>query len=232
MAENALAEHRRYGIRYFKLKPIGDPDSDIETLRRMREAMGPDVRYYMDANYALQITDPDKIVDYMNDLHALGLEVYEDPVDAEFAVYRYIRERTSVRLMLDDKARTPAAVLDIVREKCADQINVHANWASGFQPALRKAALAWMGGMPTMVGSTYYLGPGSAAYQILSSVLPGNVPCEQKFSAHSKRGVSAVRNPFDLRDGKYTIADRPGLGVDVDMEIVDDLTVRKQEIDR
>jgi len=58
-----------------------------------------------------------------------GLEVYEDPIDTDFATYRCIRERTSARIMLDEKARTPQAVLDIVREQAADQTNVHANWA-------------------------------------------------------------------------------------------------------
>ena len=227
MAEQAAEDHRRFGTTHFKLKPIGNFEADVETLQRMHEKMGSDVRYYMDANYALQIAEPDEIVLYLNELHKLGLEVYEDPIDADFATYRYIRERTPVRIMLDEKARTPQAVLDIIREQAADQINVHANWAGGFGPALRKAQLAALAGLPTMIGSTVYLGPGSAAYQTLASVLPLAAPCEQQFSATRGR-LSAIASPYELRDGKYHIPDAPGLGVEVDTDLLDDLTVRQE----
>lgn len=229
MAQEAADDHQRFGTRYFKLKPIGEWEADVETLTRMREQMGPDVRYYMDANYALKVTDPDDIVKYLNELHELGLEVYEDPIDADFETYRYINDRTPVRLMIDEKARTPEAVMEIMRRKCAGQINIHANWAGGFQPALRKARLAALTGMPTMVGGTQYLGPGSAAYAILASVLPLEAPCEQRFSASTGR-LSVAEEPFPLRDGKYHIPDQPGLGVEVDLDRVDDLTVRKEVI--
>jgi len=223
MACHAADEHRRHGFRYFKLKPIGEPEADVETLTRMREKMGADVRYYMDANYALKLSDPEEIAAYMNRLADLGLDAYEDPIDADLAVYRYLRERTRVRIMIDERARTPAAVLRIIQEQAADMINVHANWAGGFQPALRKASLAAAAGMATMIGSTSYLGPGAAAYQVLSSILPLDAPCEQRFG---QRG--AIEKPYELRDGKSYIPDAPGLGVEVRMEKIDELTVRKE----
>lgn len=228
MAEHAAEERRRFGFRYFKIKPIGEPEADVETLSKMREKMGPEVRYYMDANYALKITEPDEVIAYMNRLYELGLEVYEDPLDADFSTYRYIRERSRVKIMLDEKARTPQAVLKIVLERCADQINIHANWAGGFQPALRKAAVAAAGGISTMIGSTSYLGPGSAAYQTLSSVLPVETPCEQTFSEAFDNETTAINNPYELRDGKSRVRDAPGLGVDVNMDVIEKLTARKE----
>lgn len=228
MARHAADEHRRYGFVYFKLKPIGEPEADIETLTRMRELMGPRVKYYMDANYALKITDPDRIVAYINRLADLGLEAYEDPINADLATYRYISERVRAKIMIDEHARTPAAILQIIREKAAGMINIHANWAGGFQPALRKAALAATAGMPAMIGSGNYLGPGAAAYQILSSVLPIEIPCEQTFYLTECPAKHAIEKPFDLRDGKSFIPDTPGLGVTVNMEVIAKLTVRQE----
>ena len=126
--------------------------------------------------------------------------------------------------MLDDKARTPQAVMEIICEQAADQINVHANWSGGFAPGLRKARLAALGGMPTMIGSTYYLGPAAAAYQIMSSVLPLEAPCEQQFNGLHDECTSIIHDPFPLADGAYTIPDRPGLGVDVDEARLDEIT--------
>ena len=229
MAEQAADDRERFGTRYFKLKPIGEWEADVETLSLMREKMGPAVHYYMDANYALKVEGADNIVKYMNELHALGLEVYEDPIDADFETYRYINDRTPVRLMIDEKARTPQAVMEIMRLKCAGQINIHANWAGGFQPGLRKARLAALAGMPTMVGGTLYLGPGSAAYAILASALPLEAPCEQRFSASTGR-VSVIEDPFPLHDGQYHIPDKPGLGIEVDLDKVETLTVRQEVV--
>jgi muconate cycloisomerase len=231
MAEHALEQHQRYGFRYFKLKPIGEPEADVETLALMREKMGPAVKYYMDANYALKVKDPDEVARYMNRLAPYGLEVYEDPLDADFAVYRYIRERTKVKLMIDEKARTPKAIMDIIRERCADQINIHANWSGGFHPALRKAELAVLGGMATMIGSTSYMGPGAAAYQILSAQLPLETPCEQTFCEEDVNECSSIiKEPFPCCDGRYYIPDRPGLGVEINLEAVERLTMRKVEL--
>lgn len=230
MAAKAAGLYRKWGIRYFKLKPIGEREADIETLTLMRRETGPEVRYYMDANYGLKISDPDEIISYMDELHELGLVTYEDPVRADFDTLRYIRERTRVRIMIDELARTPAAILDILRARCADEINIHANWAGGFQPALAKARLAWLGGMPCMIGSTGYLGPGAAAYITLSSVLPAEGLCEETFSETWGRR-SLVAEPYEMKDGRWVIPDRPGLGVEPDMEAVEAITARKEIIE-
>lgn len=226
MAAKAAEQHCRYGFVYFKLKPIGTLEGDVETLQRMREKMGNHIHYYMDANYALKISEPDMIVKYLNKLEPLGLKVYEDPIQAPYSAYRYIREQTRVKLMIDEKARTLNAVLEVMREKCADMVNIHANWAGGFRSALRKAYLADLGGMATMVGSTTYLGPGAAAYQILSSILPRETPCEQIFD--DVDGYRLAVEPFVLKDGKYMMPDAPGLGVNVQTDIIEELTVRTE----
>jgi L-alanine-DL-glutamate epimerase-like enolase superfamily enzyme len=231
MAELAAEMNDRFGIQTFKLKPIGTLEGDEATLRLMREQISGELHVYADANYALSITDPDAVVDYLNRLHALGLEVYEDPIDADFATYRYIRERTPVHLMIDDKARTPEAIMQILQERAADQINIHANWSGGFAPGLRKAHLAATGGLPTMVGSTYYLGPAVAAYQILSSVLPLEAPCEQNFDDLLGEGISVLREPFAFENGSYTLPDAPGLGIDVDPTKLDAVTETQLVLD-
>ncbi|MBI3919843.1 MAG: mandelate racemase/muconate lactonizing enzyme family protein [Armatimonadetes bacterium] len=228
MAERAADWYRRYGFRYYKVKPIGTRETDVETLRKVRECTGPQVRFYMDANYGLKMT-PDEVISYIKELYEYGLEVYEDPIDTDWATYRYIRERIPARLMLDEKVRTPESIMEIVRERCAGQVNIHANWAGGFSPAIFKASLAALGGMPTMIGSTHYLGPGAAAYQILASVLPGDAPCEQLYM--EVYGMqSAIPDPYEIREGKIFIRQAPGLGVHPDMTAIEKLTVRKEKI--
>jgi L-alanine-DL-glutamate epimerase-like enolase superfamily enzyme len=227
MAERAAEMRRRWGFTWFKIKPIGTREADVETLARMREKMGPSVRYTMDANYALKITDPAKVADYMNELRALGLEIYEDPLDVDFAALRFIQERTPVRLMIDEHARTPEAVLRVIEARCARMINIHANWSGGFQPAIAKAALAHAAGMGTMIGSTRYIGPGYAAYQTMASVLPGGGLCEQVYG-EVYGWQTLMPDPYEVREGRIYIRDASGLGVTPDMDAIAAITERKE----
>ena len=113
MAGRAAELHRNWGFRRFKLKPIGTAEADAETLRKIREKTAPDVRFYMDANYALRM-DIDQAAAYINSLVPLGLEVYEDPIDLDLPGYRRLQERISARLMLDEKVRSPEKVLEVL----------------------------------------------------------------------------------------------------------------------
>jgi len=225
MTRKAEMNYRKYGIRTFKLKPKGELDFDREVMTRIRERTSQQVRFYIDPNHGLKM-DVEQVIAYINGLAQAGLDVCEDPIDADFATYRRIREKTTARLMIDAKAHTLADVLRIIEFKCADMINIHADWASGFQPAIQKAMLAAHAGMGVIIGSTDYIGIGNAAYHILASVLPGDYPCEQSVaSAYTNHVV--VENEFAVRDGLIHIPDAPGLGIDVITDKLDAGTVEK-----
>ena len=228
MAKRAGELYRQYGFRYYKLKPIGNLEADAETLRKMSEKTSAEVRYYMDSNYMLAM-NPDEVIGYINELFKLGLVAYEDPINTDFETYRYIQSRVKAKIMLDEKARSLNKVLEIVQAKAAGQINIHANWAGGFQPALQKANLAALAGMPAMIGSTYYLGPGAAAYQTLAAVLPLAAPCEQvNMDVFGFR--SFIEDPYETREGKIFIRDAPGLGIQPKIELIEEITTKKEII--
>jgi len=131
--------------------------------------------------------------------------------------------------LLDEKARSPEAVLKIAESKCAGFINIHANWAGGFQSGISKAVLAASADIPTLVGSTYYLGPGTAAYQILSSVLPLEAPCEQvDIGVYGMSGIA--EKPYTISGGKIFISDKPGVGIELNEEILEAITIEKMVI--
>jgi muconate cycloisomerase len=213
------------GHRWFKLKPNGNLDADIETMVKVRQRTRPDVRFFMDANFSLKM-DPDAAVRYINALAPYGLAVYEDPLDVDLPTSRAMQDRLAVRLMLDFRARTPADVMAIVQHRAARAINIHADWASGFAPALTKARIARLGGLETLIGSTFYCGPGAAAYQTLAAAIPGWHICEQTNAAEDVKRI-AVRREYPTIDGKIHLSDAPGLGVEVDPQALEAMTVKE-----
>ncbi len=225
-AEKAASYHAQGGYRWFKLKPSCDQGRDSETLRRIREAL-PDVEgFYIDPNYMLK-RDVDGIVAYLNALHPLGLRVCEDPLVPGLDRWREIQSRTEVDLMVDERARTFAQVRAAGEARAARMVNVHANWAAGFRRGLRRAELAAGLGMRSIVGSVRYLGIGTAAYQTFSSLLPYATPCEQVNDAFYVR-ESVVTAPYAVRNGEILIPQEPGLGIEVNREALDALTVRHE----
>lgn len=225
MAKTALEFQRQRHTRYFKLKPNGEMEKDYETIRKIRELTLPGSHIFIDPNYALKEQHPDAVVKYLNRLHELGLEVCEDPIKTDWATFRYIKERTKVKIMIDECARSPESIMAIANAGCADLINIHANWAGGFQRALLKAGIAAVGGIECLVGSTFLLGMGVAGYRILTSLLPGNLAiCEQENAVYCCQGFTVVKKEYEEVDGASLIPDTPGLGVDVDMDKLEQVT--------
>lgn len=229
MSAKAREWHRQYGFRYFKLKPNGNAEQDEETLRKIREKTAPDVSIFEDPNFALAMT-PDEVVAYLNRLADSGLRMCEDPLDVGLDVYAGMRRRCRVPLMIDYRSKSEEDILRIVNAKAADAINIHADWAGGFQPGLRRANLAALGGMGVMIGSNLHLDIATAAYQILASIVPGDLPCEQ-LPLEVYGGTGIVKNTFEIREGKIFIPDRPGLGVAVDCERLAAATLRKTVVE-
>ncbi len=225
MAALARQYYQQSGYRWLKLKPNCDLEADRETMQRIRRDVEPSMRFVIDPNEALKL-DPQGVVDYVNALRPEGLEICEDPIRTDWQTWAWMQQRTEVALMLDGPARTPQNVLEIVNHRCGRLINIHANWAGGFQAAIHKARIAELGGLETFIGSTYYSGIGTAAYQTLSAVLPGRHLCEQSNTSEDVCQL-AVRQEYACRDGKIYIADAPGLGFEVDDEALDSLTTER-----
>lgn len=155
------------------------------------------------------------------------MKICEDPIKPDPAAYREIQRRTPVEIMLDEKARTLENVRLFGEARCIRRINIHANWASGFLRGLRKAELAHSFGMESMIGSVRYLGFGTAAYQTLASLLPGQPAiCEQVNDDDYVKKL-AIQTPYETREGKIFIPPSPGLGVEPHWENLESLTLDK-----
>lgn len=228
MAARAREYYDLSRYRWLKLKPNCNLDADRETMQRIRREIEPTMRFVIDPNEALAM-DPQGVVDYVNALRPHGLEICEDPIRTDWQTWAWMQQRTQVALMLDAPARTPRNVLEIVNHRCGRLINIHANWGGGFQAAIHKARLAELGGIETFIGSTYYCGIGTAAYQTLSAVVPGRHLCEQANTSEDVCQV-AVRQEYRCQDGRIYISDAPGLGVEVDDEVLDSLTIERRVI--
>jgi L-alanine-DL-glutamate epimerase-like enolase superfamily enzyme len=132
--------------------------------------------------------------------------------------------------MIDEMAREITDVFEIAKLKCADMINIHSNWAGGFQAAIQKANLAEAAGIGTMVGGVTFQGISNAAYKTLASVIPGDYPCEQRNAEFDCLAEPLVEKEYVTIDGRSCIPDQPGLGIKVIYERLEAASLETVEI--
>jgi len=220
LAQRAADLYKRHGLRWIKFKAFGELEADRETLIKTRERTSPDMRFILDANLGLAMDVP-QAARYINELHRVGLAVYEDPVDADWDCYAELTRLTRADIRIDERGRTEEQVIQIGRAQAADQVNIHGNWAGGFTGGMRRAELARRHGLSCSIGGSCFVGPGAAAYIHLAAAASAE-SCALFDSMYGKSGC--LVNPYEVRDGQVRIPKKPGLGVDLDPEKVERMT--------
>jgi o-succinylbenzoate synthase len=199
--EDAVAAARRAvadGFRTIKLKVgLGD---DIERVRAVREAIGPEVALRLDANGAWSDAEAARV------LYAIGgyaLELVEEPVRGLEATAR-LRERVPVRIALDESADLPGALT----ARVADAISLKISRRAGIGGLLAAASLVRASGAEAYLSSTFDGPLGIAAALHAAAALAPLPPC-----GLATLELFEASPQFPVRAGAITVPQGPGLGV-------------------
>ncbi|MCA9866275.1 MAG: o-succinylbenzoate synthase [Anaerolineae bacterium] len=217
-----IGEYYDQGYRRIKLKI--KPGHDLAVARAARAAY-PDLPIMLDANSAFRLEDA-AVFQAMDNLDLLMLEQplgYED-------IYDHSRLRPLIKTPLcldesihsDDHARYALAI-----DAC-DIINVKPSRVAGWTEARRIHDRCRAAGMPLWVGGMLETGVGRAAQLALASLpgftLPGDISATERYY---ERDITA---PFYLNreDSTISVPSGVGLGVVIDHDYLDTVTVRRQ----
>lgn len=174
MAEQAAARVAE-GFDRLKLKVAVDPRIDVERVRRVRDAVGPDVSLRLDANQGWTAKQAVAIVGALERAE-VGIEFVEQPVPAhDLAGLAFVRDHVESPVMADESVATPADALEIIDRGAADLINIKLMKAGGLRPARQVADIAAAAGIATMVGGMMATGLGVAADTALAATMPEHV---------------------------------------------------------
>ena len=224
--------YRAYGFRDLKVK-VGGGRDDAATLARVRRWAGSSMDLRADANEGWPA---DELEARVAPLRRFGLTALEQPVP-HAAVGRLadLKPRLGVPVMLDESLCSMGDAVRAADDGLCDLLNLRLSKCGGFLPCLRLAAFAADRGIGVqlgcMVGETGVL---SAAGRHFARSLPqGGVTglrfVEGSFDRH------LVREPLtreDLTFGRGGFAPAlpgPGLGVTVDRDAVERVTVRRED---
>ncbi|MGD8287398.1 MAG: o-succinylbenzoate synthase [Gemmatimonadota bacterium] len=215
--------HLADGYRRVKVK-IG-PGHDVGVLAALR-ARFPDVALWADANSAYTLEDAPRLAE----LDGLEVGLLEEPLaPGAFVDSARLQERLATPVCLDESVSgTNDAATALALGSCR-VVNLKPGRVGGFASSLRTAEILVEGGVPVWCGGMLETGIGRAHNLALASLpaftLPGDISASRRYWRQD-----IVSPEFEVVDGKMAVpAGQPGLGVEVDVERIETLTVRVAE---
>ena len=211
--EEARAKVAR-GHRIFKIKTAARPVADdVGRVRRLREALGPDVSLRVDAN---QGWDRPTALTAIRALAPFDIDFVEQPVPRwDLDGMAEIGRRVDVPIMADESCFSPQDALAIARLGGVSILGLKLTKSAGLSGSMAIARIAEAAGLGCYVGCMIETSLGTAAYlHVALAAAPVTWGCEL-FGPLLLKG-DVVREPVRYADGAILALDGPGLGVEMD----------------
>jgi len=218
MAEHSY-EYYKLGVRGFKAKIGSDPVRDANSLKAMREILGPEVSLRADANQAYTPKEAIRLCDLCVKLD-VGLELLEQPTKKwDLDGMARITKTVDIPIEADESAFSLFDVMRIIKKGAADVINAKVAKAGGFYGVKKWAAVAESAGLETVVGTEWGIGSQIAAKLHLGGSTKTIHPVIEftEIMIHD----TLLPEPLKLEDGYLTVPRGPGLGLELDNEKVE-----------
>jgi L-alanine-DL-glutamate epimerase-like enolase superfamily enzyme len=206
-AKNRVGE----GFTVLKVKVGTEAEGDLARVRAVRAAVGPGVRVRLDAN---QGWTPREAVRVIRDIEDAGLdiELVEQPVARwDLDGLAWVSDRVDVPILADEAVFGVRDLVEVIRRRAADMVNVKLAKCGGLGPARTLLGLAEAHEMGTLVGSMMEgpIGVGAAA----SLVAAHGTSSVSDLDAAWWLAANPVRGGLRYTGATVELPDEPGLGV-------------------
>ena len=214
------AELAQMGFETLKVKVGGKPEEDIARVRAVREAIGPERRLVIDANCGWDVNTAIHCVKQLLDCNLLLVE--QPTPDGDYAAIARVRRETGARVMADDMCFNLVHAQELIRNQACDVISVYPGKNGGIRKSRQITTFCESHGVATSIGSNLEFDIATAAMGHLI-VATSNLQVEQypgDIYGPAYYEFRIVKQPLAIRGPTTTISDRPGLGVEVDWDLV------------
>ena len=226
--EAGIEEAKRHlseGVGAMKLKVGFGVETDLEYVYAVREALGPEVRLMMDANSAYDAPAARRILLECQDAKVHFFEEPLAPEDLEGD--KSLRNLTTTYLAAGENLFGKVGYRRWISEGALDILQPDLCSSGGFTECKKIAAIAqaWNTAVVPHVWGT---GIGLAAsLQLLATLPPTPLPLNPEepmlqydTSSHPFR-ADLIYGEISMQEGKVAVPQRPGIGVEVDREVLE-----------
>ncbi|HSA54431.1 MAG TPA: o-succinylbenzoate synthase [Gemmatimonadaceae bacterium] len=213
---------------YRKVKIKIAPGADVDYVRAARAATGPDAPLMADANnaYTLDTIDP------LLALDDLDLMMIEQPLAHDDLVrHAELQRRLRTPICLDESITSLERAQDMVTLGSGRIVNIKPGRVGGFTSSIAIHDFCEAHGIPVWCGGMLESGIGRAYNVALASlpnfVKPGDISPSARYWERDIVKPEWTMSPEGLM---RVPVERPGLGIEVDRDRVEDLTVRAETV--
>ena len=212
------------GYRKIKLKIA--PGADIEFVAAVRDALGAAAPLMVDANNAYTLADTPTLTQ----LDAFDLIMIEQPLDHEDIVsHAELQRALRTPLCLDESITSVDRARDMITLGSGRIVNIKPGRVGGLTPSIAIHDLCASHGVPVWCGGMLESGIGRA-YNVALASLP-NFSIAGDISPSSRYWErDVVRPEWTMAGGTMQVPTAPGIGVEVDVDRIEDLTVRVEPL--
>ena len=225
--ERQIAEvEKELSAGYQRIKLKCRPGWDTTVFEAVRNRW-PEILLSCDANSAYRLNDADHIATW----DAFDLLMIEQPLwHDDFYYHSMLQKRLETSICLDESIRNRRDALAAIEMESCKIINIKLGRVGGFSEAIAVHNAAQERGIPVWCGGMLEAGIGRSHNIALSSLenfsLPGDVSASKRYwredIVEPEITVSSA--------GEITIPDTPGRGYEVKTDLIERLTVRREEI--
>ena len=226
----ACKESVRKGFRGLKIK-VGDilltEGWSMQNLRKEKdkliaalEAVPPDI--YVDADANQSWTNAKIAVNMVEELfqdkYYPNLSLEQPLHYLDISGHSYLRRSLRTPIILDESVLSPEAMLQIAKHDAADRIVLKLNRVGGFWPARKIISIAEAASIGISVDTMPFTKLGDTANCHLAATIKDPYPVDAE--GHLWFDANPFRGGIEIRSGRATLPKEPGLGIELDEEIL------------
>jgi len=224
-AVEEAAGYRERGFTGVKMKIAREPKAELRRVQRVREELGDDIELMVDANHGYHFSDALLLG---RQFEQMGVSWFEEPVGPDdLNAYRELRSRLDIPLAGGENQFTRQAFAHIIDQRAMDIIQPDVCCAGGITETMKIATLAEVAGIQLIVhvwGSVIGL---HAAMHVMAALpeLPHtwrDTPMWMEYEQTPNPFRDQLGGePVQVSEGVVTVPDAPGLGLTVDLDVIE-----------
>lgn len=213
-----MTGYKRGGFKAVKMKVGGESlATDIERVKTAREALGPDIKLAVDANNSY---DYNSAIRFAKEIEKFDIFFFEEPISSD-------ELQNSIKLVRDlhipiagyETEYTRFGVRDLIVNDAVDIVQTDAIWTGGISEARKIGILASSFGKECI--PHFSAGAVSLAANLHFGLSLSNIKWfELTVDDNPLRSSLAAKEFMEVAEGKITMLDKPGLGIELNEEIV------------
>jgi muconate cycloisomerase len=233
-AEHEAAQVAEEGIKTIKIKIGVDARRDIDMVRAVRAAVGERVELCVDANEGYRT--PGEAISTVRAMEQYRLKYVEQPVMGIERIAEVARA-IDPPVMADESAWNAHDAVQIIEKRAAQIVSIYTTKPGGLYKAMEVAAVCRAAGIICNVNGSVETGVGNLAnIHLAAAAVPATLSCVVPVSTpaqwqHGQVGGIYYRDdlisaPMKLVDGAIEVPTGPGMGIDVDLNKIEQYRVR------